>query len=99
MNNTKWEELRLAMYAIELPTRWRCMTITGYYSAADAEWFYHFKSGGYEDIQFVDIFSDSQAHREQIKSALKKIHVPGEETDDGFRVYGYALPGQALSYL
>jgi hypothetical protein len=99
LNNTKWEELRLAMYAIEPPPRWRCMTITGYYSEADAGWFYHFRSGGYEDIQYVDIFTDSQTNRERIRSALKAIHLPGEETDDGFRVYGYALPGHALNYL
>jgi hypothetical protein len=99
MNNTKWEELRLAMYTIGPPPRWRCMSITGYYSDGDAEWFYHFRSGGYEDIQHVDIFIDGPAHRERIKSALQKIHLPGEETVDGFRVYGYALPGQALNYV
>ena len=26
MNNTKWEELRLAMYGIESAPRYRCMT-------------------------------------------------------------------------
>jgi hypothetical protein len=31
--------------------------------------------------------------------ALTAIHLPGEETEDGFRVYGYALPGQTLDYL
>ena len=66
---------------------------------ADAEWFYHFRAGGYDDIRYVDIFVESQAHRTQIRGALKAIHLPGEETDDGFRVYGYALPGQTLDYL
>ena len=99
MNNTKWEELRLAMYGIETVTRYRCMITTGYYSDADAEWFYHFRDGGYDDIQYVDIFADGEGHREEIRSALKTIHVPGEETKDGFRVYGYALPGQTLDYL
>ena len=75
------------------------MRTTGYYSQSDAEWFYHFRDGGYDDIRYVDIFADSEAHREQIRSALKTIHLPGEETDDGFRVYGYALPGQTLDYL
>ena len=99
MNNTKWEELRLAMYGIESAPRYRCMTIGGYYLDADAEWFYHFRAGGYDDIRYVDIFVESQAHRTQIRGALKAIHLPGEETDDGFRVYGYALPGQTLDYL
>ena len=56
MNNTKWEELRLAMYGIEPAPRCRCMTTSGYCSDADAEWFYHFRAGGYDDIRYVDIF-------------------------------------------
>jgi hypothetical protein len=99
MNNTKWEELRLTMYGIEPAPKYRCMTTAGYYSHPDGEWFYHFRAGGYDDIQYVDIFAESQPHREQIRSALKKIHLPGEETGDGFRIYGYALPGQTLDYL
>ena len=71
----------------------------GYYSRADAEWFYHFRAGGYDDIQYVDIFVEGPSHQELIRSALEKLHLPGEETDDGFRVYGYALPGQTLDYL
>jgi hypothetical protein len=99
MNNTKWEELRLAMYAIGPGTRYRCMMMNGNYSRTDSEWFYHFRDGGYDDIRYVDIFANDQLHREQIRGALKKIHLPGEETHDGFRVYGYALPDQALDYL
>jgi hypothetical protein len=34
MNNTKWEELRLAMYGIKPAPRYRCMTIGSYYSDA-----------------------------------------------------------------
>ena len=99
MKHTKWEELRLAMYAIEPAPKYRCMTIAGYYSHAYSEWFYHFREGGYKDLRYVDIFANNQLHREQIRSALKKIHLAGEETEGGFRVYGYALPGQALDYL
>ena len=99
MNNTKWREMRGAMYAIEPVTTYRIMRINGYYSDPDAEWFYHFQEGGYDDIRYVDIFADNQLHRQQIGNALKKIHLPGEETGDGFRVYGYALPGQAIDYL
>jgi hypothetical protein len=36
MNNTKWEELRLAMYSTVPAPRYRCMTITDYYSDGDA---------------------------------------------------------------
>jgi len=99
MNNTKWEELRLAMDAIVPAPRYRCMTITGHYSCEDVDWFYHFRADGYEDIRYVDIFADSQPHREAIATVLKKIHLPGEETGYGFRIYGYAQPGQSLDYL
>ena len=99
MNNTKWEELRLAMYAIKGGTTYRCMFITGHYSDPDGEWYYHFRQGGYDDIRYVDIFAKNQIHREQIRGALERIHLPGEETENGFRVYGYAVPGQVLDYL
>jgi hypothetical protein len=76
MNNTKWRELRAAMYAIEPATTYRTMSINGYYSIADSEWFYHFQQGGYDDIRFVDIFANNALHRQQIASALKTIHLP-----------------------
>ncbi|UWU72480.1 MULTISPECIES: DUF6678 family protein [Bradyrhizobium] len=99
MNDTKWRELRDAMYAIGSATIYRIMRVNGYYSNPDAEWFYHFQEGGYDDIRYVDIFATDQPHRQQVGSALKKIHLPAVETGDGFRVYGYVLPGQAVDYL
>jgi len=99
MNNTKWRELRAAMLAIEAVTTFRTMSTNGYYAAPDAEWFYHFQEGGYDDIRYVDIFATDESHRQKVGSALKKINLPAEETKDGFRVYGYILPGQAIDYL
>ena len=99
MNNTKWRELRAAMYAIRPAAKYRSMYINGHYSAVDSEWFYHFREGGYDNIQYVDIFAKDSLHRQRIANALKAIHLPGEETGDGFRVYGYALPGQVIDYL
>ena len=57
------------------------------------------KKAATTDMRYVDIFANNALHRQQIASALKTIHLPGEETGDGFRVYGYALPGQAIDYL
>lgn len=37
--------------------------------------------------------------REMIGAARKNIHLPGEETDRGFRVFGYAERGQAVDYI
>ena len=99
MNNTKWNELRLAMYNTDPAPRWSTLCQNGYRSAADREWYYHFRDGGYENIVYVDIFADDHEHRERIRTVIKRIHVPGEETDDGFRIYGYAERAQALDYL
>ena len=99
MNNTKWNELRLAMYGAAPAPRWSILCRNGHRSPPDREWYYHFREGGYEDIVHVDIFADDREHRERIRMALKRIHMPGEETDDGFRIYGYAERGQTLDYL
>jgi len=46
MNNTKWDELRLAMYHMELSPKWITLSLNGHESNPDREWFYHFKDGG-----------------------------------------------------
>ncbi len=99
MNHTKWEELRLAMYSLDPAPRWSTLSNNGYQSQPDREWFYHFRTGGYEDILQVDIFADSPEHRRAIYAELKKIHVPGVETADGFRVFGYVSGGEAVEFL
>ncbi|WP_050629804.1 DUF6678 family protein [Bradyrhizobium viridifuturi] len=99
MNDTKWNELRLAMDAIEPSPLWSTLVTNGCRAAKDRDWYYHFRNGGYEDIIPVDIFAEGAEHRERILAAIKQIHLPGEVTDDGFRIYGYAEPGQAIDYL
>ncbi|MFT3989017.1 DUF6678 family protein [Aestuariivirga sp.] len=99
MNNTKWNELRLAMYNIEPAPRWSTLATNGFQSSPDREWFYHFRNGRYEGIVHVDIFADNPQHGDMILAALRKIHVPGEKTPDGFRVYGYRRDGQTIGYV
>ena len=99
MNNTKWEELRIAMYGLASAPRFYTLSQRGYRYGPDSEWYYHFREGGYEDIVHVDILANDPPHRELIRSAIKQIHLPGEETEFGFRIYGYAQPGQAINYL
>ena len=99
MNNTKWDELRLAMYKLGAHTPFQAKDMNGYYSPPDGEWFHHFRSGGYESIVYVDIIAQDHTHRQLIRNALKHIHLPGEETDRGFRVFGYAKPGQMIDYI
>lgn len=99
MNNTKWEELRLAMYALDPSPQWSTFSDNEYQSPPDREWFYHFRIGGYECILHVDIIADDATHREAIRSALKRIHLPGKETSEGFRIFGYIPEGEAVDFL
>lgn len=101
MNNTKWRELQTAMYELEdVDTRWRTRCVdNGFVSAWDGEWFYHFSEGGYAYIEWVEIRVESEREREIVLSLLKKIHVPGEVTEHGFKVFGYVPVGQTVEYL
>ena len=52
MNNTKWDQLRLAMYDLDdFSPRWRTKDLSGYLSDWDGEWFHHFRTSGYETIE------------------------------------------------
>lgn len=101
MNDTKWNELRLAMYELKPTPAYSTLATNGYQSPPDKEWFYHLRStdSGYEYILHVDILAENSEQRELIRSALQQIHVPGEETAQGFRVFGYLQEGQAADYI
>jgi hypothetical protein len=101
MNDTKWDELRLAMYSLgDLHPKWRTRDIeTGYVPEWDGEWFYHFRDGGYDCIEWVEIRVTSAEQDRAVLAALKAIHVPGERTEDGFRVFGYVEPRKSVEYL
>ena len=92
MNNTKWEELRLAMYNLgALRPMWCTRDVeSGYESSWDGEWFYHFLYGGYDTIEWVEIRIDSPEQEQAVLSALQCIQVPGRRSDAGFKVHGYA---------
>src|ERR1700748_2777338 len=99
MNDTKWDEIRLAMYALKPAPAWTTLATNGYRSSPDREWYYHFREGGYRCIRHLDIVVDTLVQRELVRSALKRIHVPGEETAEGFRVFGYHEDGQATMFI
>jgi hypothetical protein len=101
MNDTKWDKLRIAMYELgPLSPKWRTLdTENGYLSPWDSEWYYHFRDGGYRTIQWVEIAVTTEAQRETVLSQLAKIHLPGEETESGFRIFGYVADGQVVDYL
>lgn len=99
MNNTKWDELRLEMHALTPNPAWSTLSTTGYKCGPDREWFYHFREAGYEDIVHVDIHVETRSQRERVRLALKKVHVAGQETPEGFRVFGYRQDGQGADYI
>jgi hypothetical protein len=99
MNETKWDELRLAMYGLgRLCPEWRTKDLSGYLSPWDGEWFYHFREGRYGSIEWVEIRVATPEQDVAVETALRQVHVPGHRVERGFRVYGYAREGAALDY-
>lgn len=99
MNNTKWEEIRLAMYNYPRTAKWRVKSIDStYISNWDGDWFYHFKLGGYESIEWLEIESNNDELKNDIINILRKIHVPGEILNNSIKVYGYNK-GEFIYYI
>ena len=100
MNNTKWDELRLAMYGLcDPPPEWRAKDVSGFVSPWDGEWFYHFREGGYDSIEWVEIRVISPAQNAAVLASLREVHLPGHRIEQGFRVYGYARDGASVDYI
>lgn len=99
MNNTKWEEIRLAMYNYPSVVMWRTKDVeTGYISNWDGEWFYHFIQGGYNTIEWLEIKVNNSKFKNEILDILRKIHVPGQITDNSIFVFGYSKD-EPINYL
>ena len=81
MNDTRWDELRTAMYALDrLSPQWRTKDIdSGHVCPWDGDWFYHLKKGGYQSIEWIEIKITSLEQDLAVLDALKKIHVPGQQ--------------------
>src|SRR4051794_21710480 len=98
MNDTKWDELRQAMCGLGAASpRWRTKDVSGYVCPWDGDWYYRFREGGYDTIQWVEIGATAPA-QEAVEAALRRVHVPGHRIDEGFRVYGYVEDGAAVGY-
>ena len=94
MNKTKWDEIRLSMYnlGINMKTaiKWRTKDVkNGYISNWDGEWYYHFKNGGYETIEWLEISTPNNIIKEAILNELKKIHIPSKIQEGSIMIYGY----------
>ena len=90
----------MAMHNLgDLRPRWRAKELSGYISSWDGEWFYHFRNGGYDSIEFVEIQILSAEQDAAVLAQIQRIHLPGHRIEHGFRIYGYAIDGVALNYL
>jgi len=99
MNNTKWNEIWLAMIAMESPPLWKITYLNGHQSVVDGEWFYHFREGGYLDIQYLDVLTNSVEQHATVGNIFRLIHIPGIETATGYRIFGYAESVSNVDYL
>jgi hypothetical protein len=100
-NDTKWRELRIAMLDLDSTERpsFRCMDVeTGHLGECDSEWFYHWLAGGWQWMEWVELLVAPQ-QRDTVRAILAKIRFAGEETAEGFRIYGYLRAGQAVNYI
>jgi hypothetical protein len=101
MNNTKWEEIRRAMYGLgnDAP-KWRTRDVeSSYVSDWDGDWFAHFRVGGYDTIEWLEMQTEGPHSHEAVRRILVDIHVPGEAMENGFRIIGYVRPGEPISYI
>ncbi len=83
-----------------LKPMWRTKDLkSGFVSNWDREWFYHFREGGYETIEWVEMQITSPEQEAAVFAVLREIHVPGEKTTDGFKVYGDIAEDGITSYV
>ncbi len=101
-NDTKWRELRVAVLELapsEQP-RFRCKSLeTGYLSEWDGEWYYHWTIGGWDWMEWAELSVETAAQREPVRAILKRIRFAGEETTEGFRIYGYVRNGETVDFV
>jgi hypothetical protein len=101
MSNTKWEELRAAMYALgRARLQFRIKDLDANEPGAwDGEWFYHFRGSGYVTIEWVELRTPDPEQRNAVRDCLRDIHVPGAETAEGFRVVGWVRSSESVAYI
>jgi hypothetical protein len=102
MNDTMWEKLGSAMYRLrDLRPKWRIKDIaSGFIREWDGDWFDDFcRFHEYANIEWVEIKVTSTEQDAAVVNALRALHVPGEKTEHGYRVFGYAEPGKLVNYI
>ena len=101
MNDTRWRKLRTVMLGLRpLCPSYRIMSVEdGALTDWDSEWFYHFNLPSYAFIEWLELKPRNPSLRGVLYEALQRTHLPGEETSDGFRIFGYARSGRPVDYI
>jgi monoamine oxidase len=100
MNDTKLDEFRRAMYGLESSRPfWRTKDLSGDVTCWDRDWRMHFRTSFYSSIEWVDIKITSSDQDALVLASLRQIRVPGQRTEDGFRIYGYVPHGAHIHYV
>ncbi len=100
-NATKWEELRRLALSMEPAKRPRFRSRhmdTGHLSRWDNEWFYHFRDGGYADIEYVEL-EFALTIDPFVADQLEAIGLVGVHEGQTVRIYGYLPHGTRASPL
>jgi hypothetical protein len=91
-NDTGWRELREAMLAIGIEQRpaWRWMTLDGFESEYDREWFHHFAIRDLLDVRHVDVSSQTDGADALVLAAIRRIGFAAERLNPRvWRIFGY----------
>ncbi len=102
MKNSKWEKLGLAMDMLrDLRPKWRTKDIeSGFIREWDPNsWNRFCLLYVYRSYEWVEIDVTSAEQDAAVLKALQNLHVPGEKTEHGYRVLGYAPAGKAVADL
>lgn len=101
-NDTKWGELRSAMLDLDHSDQpdFRCKSLeSGVLSRWDGEWYYHWQQGGWEWMEWAELSVKTARQRDLVRIILKRIRFAGEETAEGFRIFGYVRNGEPANYI
>jgi hypothetical protein len=101
LNDTKWDELRLAMYSLGRDgPQFRTKDVEASQPGPwDGEWYHHFLVGGYRTIEWVELKLRDPMQRDIVANELAAIGLPGTHTETGFIIYGYVAPGISVDYI
>lgn len=90
-NHTKWMELRTRALDVETENRpeFRSKYIpNGHISNWDCEWFYHFRDGGFEGLEWIELRGRILQHK-PFQNQIEEIGFVGRKERSTLQLFGY----------